>query len=286
MWQQHFSKAAGFPGMWNYGAGPGFMMVPPRSRGGGSDLRTIINSGQDLNQPINHLSSEDLMEIDEHLQSLIDEEDEIQAEEELWVAALEEGTLPSSRPREHKGSGSKASGGQGEDSENPSAGASSSSNPSGPSNSALPPAAEDDSSSDSEQEEAVGEDAPETAAEGATSKGPASGPASGPATGRKVRTMVMCPAWRRGSLAALEAMRMERLQKAGEKEPLELQLGQIRYSQDSIRGQFRDLRNLKVMREQLTAGRECKGSAGTAGADGKCWAQKRQVRTYFCLERQ
>ena len=28
-----------------------------------------------------------------------------------------------------------------------------------------------------------------------------------------------------------------------------------------------------------------RGRAGVAGAYGKCWAQKRQVRTYFCLER-
>jgi len=29
---------------------------------------------------------------------------------------------------------------------------------------------------------------------------------------------------------------------------------------------------------------ECRGRAVVAGGYGKCWAQKRQVRTYFCLE--
>jgi hypothetical protein len=29
---------------------------------------------------------------------------------------------------------------------------------------------------------------------------------------------------------------------------------------------------------------ECRGRAVAAGRYGRCWAQKRQVRTYFCLE--
>ena len=32
-------------------------------------------------------------------------------------------------------------------------------------------------------------------------------------------------------------------------------------------------------------GRACRGKTGVVGVYGKCWAQKRQVRTYFCLER-
>lgn len=245
--------------MWHPFGGWGMPgMVPPRPAAprGGGDLKTVLATNQDLNHSVDHLlSAEAMMELDEHLEDLIQQDTQAEAEDQIWMAALEEGTLPSSRSREHKSSGSKAaSGGQGEDSENPSAGASASTNPSGTASSALPPAAEDDSSSDSEQEEAVGEDAPENAAEGATAKGSA---ASAPT--RKVRTMLLSPAWRRGSLAALQAMRSKRLEEAGEKEILELQLGQIRYSQDSIRDQFRDSRHLKVMREQLTKGKDDRG---------------------------
>lgn len=232
-------------------------MVPPRPvapRGGG-DLKTILATNQDLNHSVDHLlSAEAMMELDEHLEDLIQQDTQAEAEDEIWVAALEEGTLPSSRPREHKSSGSKASGqGQGEDSENPSGTSASNPGASGTATSALPPAAEDDSSSDSEQEEAVGEDAAENATEGSTEKGATA------TAGRKVRTMLLSPAWRRGSLAALQAMRSKRLEEAGEKEIVELQLGQIRYSQDSIRDQFRDSRHLKVMREQLTKGKDDRG---------------------------
>lgn len=232
-------------------------MVPPRPMAPrGSDLKTVLAANQDLNHSVDHLlSAEAMMELDEHLEDLIQQDTQAEAEDAIWVAALEEGTLPSSRPREHKSSGSKAGGqGQGEDSENPSGASASNPGASGTATSALPPAAEDDSSSDSEQEEAVGEDAAENATEGSTEKGAATATA-----GRKVRTMLLSPAWRRGSLAALQAMRSKRLEEAGEKEIVELQLGQIRYSQDSIRDQFRDSRHLKVMREQLTKGKDDRG---------------------------
>lgn len=219
------------------------------------ELKAMIHGTQDLNNAeLDKLLTETAKEeMDEHLEDLLNSELSREMEEDVFVASLEEGTEMSSKVEEGRRVNLQRSG------ETMSAGSSQA----GHAEAAAPKAkakaeaatagdpgdggpadgAEDDSSSDSEQCDAEME--------------PVDKDINNPATGssqRVKKSCIMTPAWRQGSLSALRSLRMQRLEKAGEKEVVELQLGQIKYSQDSIKGAFRDGRSLRTMREQLATG--------------------------------
>eukprot|EP00913_Durusdinium_trenchii_P032725 g30633.t1 len=65
---------------------------------------------------------------------------------------------------------------------------------------------------------------------------------------------ILSPAGRRGAIEALRAMRLKELKKASQGQKLEIQLGQIRYSQDSIMGVFKEGRKLKETRLDAAMG--------------------------------
>jgi len=68
------------------------------------------------------------------------------------------------------------------------------------------------------------------------------------------RSVILRPACREGALAAAELMLQQKLQKAKPDERVEVLLGQVRYSQDSIMGEFRDKRTVSQMRRELANG--------------------------------
>eukprot|EP00747_Dinoflagellata_sp_TGD_P141433 gnl/TRDRNA2_/TRDRNA2_176128_c2_seq3.p1 gnl/TRDRNA2_/TRDRNA2_176128_c2~~gnl/TRDRNA2_/TRDRNA2_176128_c2_seq3.p1 ORF type:complete len:370 (-),score=82.06 gnl/TRDRNA2_/TRDRNA2_176128_c2_seq3:56-1165(-) len=68
------------------------------------------------------------------------------------------------------------------------------------------------------------------------------------------RPFLLTPAWKEGARAAAELAMRRKLAKAQEGDKLELSLSQIRYSQDSVKGFFRDLRTVSQMRKELATG--------------------------------
>ncbi|CAJ1432860.1 unnamed protein product [Effrenium voratum] len=79
-----------------------------------------------------------------------------------------------------------------------------------------------------------------------------------PGSGRR-QQLLLSPSWRLGALAAMELKRRKQLEQAEDGAQVGVLLGQIRYSQDSIRGTFRDNRMLKQMRLELSSGSKSVG---------------------------
>lgn len=107
----------------------------------------------------------------------------------------------------------------------------------------------------------AGEGATATSASSASSSSAAPAaeqPVLGEAAGTKglaqTRATVISPAWREGALAAAELLQRRSLAKAPEGTHLDVTLRQIRYSQESIRGSFRDGRKVAQMRKELHMG--------------------------------
>lgn len=71
---------------------------------------------------------------------------------------------------------------------------------------------------------------------------------------RPRRAVLISPAWREGAVAAAELAMRRRLQAAKDGDKLELMLQQVHYSQESIRGFFRDGRPVSQMLRELRAG--------------------------------
>eukprot|EP00438_Fugacium_kawagutii_P024249 Skav223110 [mRNA] locus=scaffold419:746351:747343:+ [translate_table: standard] len=249
----HFSKAAGAVPPWQTQP-RGYYTVPPRRpQHGTMDLKTLLTSDIDLNQDVNALLSEEAKkELDEHLDSLINQALEKEAEDEVWVASLQEDLWKSSAQQreEEQEPASSSSGAAASSSEKTSGQA----GPLTSTSEGPPPApAEDDSSSESDHEMEMEKEHQEKEAVPPTSQGSGSGR-------KKVKkSVVISPAWRHGSLAALRHLRMKKLEKAKTGEFLEMQLGQIQFSQDSIKGAFRNGLKLKKTREQLITGKKDDG---------------------------
>jgi len=73
---------------------------------------------------------------------------------------------------------------------------------------------------------------------------------------RKIKkAKLISPAWRAGSRAAAELVSQRKLEAAKEGDVVELIVRQIRYSQDSIRGIFRDGRSIMQMCQELHEGK-------------------------------
>jgi len=68
------------------------------------------------------------------------------------------------------------------------------------------------------------------------------------------RSMILRPACREGALAAAELMLQQKLEKAKDGERVEVMLRQVKYSQDSIMGEFRDRRTVSQMQRELANG--------------------------------
>jgi len=102
----------------------------------------------------------------------------------------------------------------------------------------------------------VQEAAPTTHAD--TDAAPTTQPHEGhdhPATRQKrPRTMLLSPAWREGALAAAELAVRKRLEVANEGDRLDVLLQQVNYSQESVKGFFRDGRPVAQMRRELQTG--------------------------------
>lgn len=79
-------------------------------------------------------------------------------------------------------------------------------------------------------------------------------PAEDEADGISSRSVLLTPAWRDGALAASELLFKRRLECARPGEELQLTLRQILYSQESIKGTFRDGRTIGQMRRELAMG--------------------------------
>jgi len=257
MWS-YYPKAAGGPPAFGYpapGWHPPYGTVPARfpiqrnqpgnASNGKMDLKTLLESDVDLNGDVDALLTEEAKkEMDEHLDDLIEQEERAEAQGEVFVAALAEDYVP---PQRNEGSassrsqttGQAAPASAGDESQQPSTGAASSSNPDQGASTSLP-AAEDDSSSESEACDAEMKEVV---------------PEKGTKERRVKRSVILTPAWRQGSLCALQHLRLKHFEEAGQNNVVELQLGQIKYSQDSIKGQFRDQRTLKTTRQQLESGR-------------------------------
>jgi len=71
---------------------------------------------------------------------------------------------------------------------------------------------------------------------------------------RPRRALLLSPAWREGAVAAAELAMRRKLQAAKEGDKLELMLQQVQYSQESIRGFFRDSRPVGQMLRELRSG--------------------------------
>eukprot|EP00930_Biecheleria_cincta_P037337 TRINITY_DN25608_c0_g1_i1.p1 TRINITY_DN25608_c0_g1~~TRINITY_DN25608_c0_g1_i1.p1 ORF type:complete len:429 (+),score=91.40 TRINITY_DN25608_c0_g1_i1:49-1335(+) len=70
------------------------------------------------------------------------------------------------------------------------------------------------------------------------------------------KSLILRPAWREGAQAATDLLLRRKLQKAKEGDKVDLMLRQIRYSQDSIMGFFRDKRTVAQMRRELCKGQK------------------------------
>lgn len=93
------------------------------------------------------------------------------------------------------------------------------------------------------------------AAEVEKDKGPSEGgAATAPAHEWPTRSVIIAPSWREGALAAEELLLKRKLERAVTGDKVELTLRQINYSQDSIRGNFQDMRPLSQMRQELATG--------------------------------
>lgn len=115
-----------------------------------------------------------------------------------------------------------------------------------------------------EAPEAPAQEAPAPAAASASSSSTA--PASAPSASSKdagrpgskavKKSLILRPAWRQGAQAAVDLLQRRKLQKAKEGDKVDLTLRQIRYSQDSIMGLFRDKRTVAQMRKELCKGQK------------------------------
>jgi len=104
-----------------------------------------------------------------------------------------------------------------------------------------------------------------SAPSGALSDGPAETPqpeAAAPDTGavgrgcKRPRAMLLSPAWREGALAAAELSVRKRLEAASEGDRLDVLLQQVNYSQESVKGLFRDGRPVAQMLQELQTGKK------------------------------
>lgn len=88
-----------------------------------------------------------------------------------------------------------------------------------------------------------------------------------PRVKRKIKkAKLISPAWREGSRAAADLLSQRKLEVANEGDVVELIVRQVRYSQDSIRGIFRDGRPIMQMRRELFEGKKSLASIPTITA--------------------
>jgi len=89
------------------------------------------------------------------------------------------------------------------------------------------------------------------------------------------KAKLISPAWREGSRAAADLLSQRKLEAAKEGDVVELIVRQVRYSQDSIRGIFRDGRPIMQMRRELFEGKKSLASIPTITAvvhDGQVYS--------------
>ena len=184
-------------------------------------LGQLIHSNEDLNKDVNHLLSESAKEeLEEHLNDLIASALEEEAEQQVFVASYSQDQSDADLP------GSADAQGQATQAET---------------SQAAEPADVNNESSENEEAEKRKSDRQKP---------------EGPRRRRLARgSLILSPACREGAIEAMRFLRLKKLREASEGDKLEVQLGQIRYSQDSIMGTFRDGRKLKETREELESGK-------------------------------
>lgn len=285
-WHPH-----GMPGTGNWFRPP--PPPPPMAMGKKSNLREIVLSGEDLNNlPPNETMSREVAQHLEYLMSLRWPKPEpiftaaYQVAEEASALAAETVT-PAAPPfpqnESPNGNGpppasetqkdcpeavdqamdtSSESSGDGaeaaellEEPEDPEAPAQEAPAPEAPTQEASAPAAASASSSSTAPAPA----APVPQASPALASSAPSAPSedAGRSGSKAVkRSLILRPAWRQGAQAAVDLLQRRKLQKAKEGDKVDLTLRQIRYSQDSIMGFFRDKRTVAQMRKELCKGQK------------------------------
>lgn len=216
-------------------------------------LAELVNSNEDLNRDFSHrLHPNAKLELDEHLNDLIQSELNEEAEDDVFIASFHmPETQPGSAPQaEESPAGQTLPRGDQQGDVNM-AGAAPELVPQG---TATEPAAEGQSSNAPEPDaDESSDESEECAMEAENQKEEQQVPLRSGPRGRS-GCAILSPAGRRGAIEALRAMRLKELKKASQGQKLEIQLGQIRYSQDSIMGVFKEGRKLKETRLGLESG--------------------------------